>query len=140
MSQSTAIFDHTSRNHTWFLGARSEMSCIYWIKKILLRIHHLSRNMRRNIFFQTTSISSLLLRSLQFAITAKICSIGLEWSCVTYVERTTREVGFDNAHITSAASGKNSRGNLPSPEGVGAQNTAARNARRALGFITATGV
>jgi hypothetical protein len=37
-------------------------------------------------------------------------------------------------------SGKNLQGNLPSADGAGGRSTVAKNARRAPGFSTATGV
>jgi len=43
-------------------------------------------------------------------------------------------------HTINVGSGKSSQGNLPSADGVGGQNIAARNARRVHGSSTDIGV
>ncbi|KAE8855514.1 hypothetical protein PTNB73_10171 [Pyrenophora teres f. teres] len=53
---------------------------------------------------------------------------------------TTLVAGSDSAHTTNAGGGKNTRGNLQSAAGAGGPNTAAKNAKRARGSSTATGV
>jgi hypothetical protein len=106
----------------------------------VVEIHQLRKNMRKNTFCPMTLIFSHSLRNLPFAITAKTCNIGLEWSWGTCAGKMILEAVFDNAHTTNAENGKSSPDNLQNAEGVGVRNIAARSVRRALGSIIATGV
>jgi len=48
-------------------------------------------------------------------------------------------VVYVNVHISNAENGRNTPASLPNVDGADAQNTAAKNVRKVLGFTTGTG-
>src|SRR5947209_16064834 len=100
----------------------------------------LKKNTRRSTSFLMISTSFPLLRSLPFATIAKICSIGVGWSCATYAGKTILEVVSGNAPTISVVNGRSTHDNLQNAEGVDAQNIAAKTVKKVPGFTIATGV
>lgn len=94
----------------------------------------------KSISYRMTSTSFRWWKSSQSDIIVLICSIGPESLCVTCVGKTTLAEGFDSAHTTNAAPGSNTPVNLPNVDAAAEQNIAVKNARRARGLFTATGV